>query len=277
MTATTPLSPLMLSFTHRLIWRELTTLSAGLSGSKRPLSTTNVDATKAALRALLRETAQPVAVATSFYPLEEGEASPSLNTNVTRKPLDRVRNEDAERAGQSSSHPRFHGATLSSFASIAMDPYPLVSFSLRIPSRLATALKSHLQHQSQKQDASQAANIVVNLLSDAQIPTATLFARPSADPFALTPHTLTEEGLPVLTGALGALSCALVSCTPLHELTECERCSSGGGEKGGVISELFILRVLRVERTLAGTDEQKVLPLVYHRRGYTTVVPPNHD
>lgn len=35
----------------------------------------------------------------------------------------------------------YHGATLSSFSSIALHPEPLVSFSLRLPSRLADALR----------------------------------------------------------------------------------------------------------------------------------------
>ncbi len=37
---------------------------------------------------------------------------------------------------------RYHGATLSSFTSIALDPTPLVAFSLRMPSRLASAIKT---------------------------------------------------------------------------------------------------------------------------------------
>lgn len=36
----------------------------------------------------------------------------------------------------------YHGATLSSFSSVALQPEPLISFSLRLPSRLAEALNT---------------------------------------------------------------------------------------------------------------------------------------
>jgi hypothetical protein len=59
----------------------------------------------------------------------------------------------------------YHGATLSSFSSIALQPEPLVSFSLRLPSRLAGALRlgqdtiSRSIHSGKESDDKQAASL----------------------------------------------------------------------------------------------------------------------
>ena len=169
------------------------------------------------LRILLRNVAQPVAVVTTFM---RGAAATSST---------------------------FHGATLSSFTSIAMDPYPLITFALRIPSRLAISLAS--------QDPS-SSHMVVNLLSAQQASIAIKFSRPDLhpQPFDSVAYKLTEEGIPMLDGSLGALSCKMVSkAIPLG--------------REGVGSELFIARVLRVESMC-----ERTLPLVYYRRRYTTVM-----
>lgn len=194
------------------------------------------------LRALLRETAQPVAVVTSLM-------DPTTS--------------------QATTHPsRFHGATLSSFSSISMDPHPLVAFSLRIPSRMATSLTS--AHSS----TSLYSHMVINILSERQAHTAMRFSRADLypEPFVSLPHSLTEEGLPVLDGAVGALSCRLVAASwPLHDLESL----TGEGKDGtaewkgeGVASELFIAQVIRVEH--APDSGNGVRPLLYHRRGYVT-------
>ena len=209
----------------------------------RCLSTTPEKIVRERLRSLLRETAQPVAVITS-----------NLLTALPE---------------HSFTH---HGATLSSFTSIAMDPYPLVSFSLRIPSRMATALKA--AHSCSK------SHMVINVLSAAQESTAVRFSRPDlyTEPFSSVPYTLSEEGLPVLEGCLGALSCRLVKGSwPLHDL---EFIEGQGGESAereavlegnGVASELFLARVMRVESLpFSEDDDLERLPLLYHRRGYAT-------
>ncbi|KZT25143.1 hypothetical protein NEOLEDRAFT_1043322, partial [Neolentinus lepideus HHB14362 ss-1] len=193
--------------------------------------------TQARLRALLRDTAQPVAVVTS-------------------------RLKDTQN--------QFHGATLSSFSSIAMDPHPLVAFSLRLPSRMATSLKSV--------NSVDPAHMVINVLSATQMSTAVAFSRADlySEPFNDAPHALTEEGLPVLEGALGALSCKMISSWPLHDLevlvgTKLEAGSEWSGE--GIASELFVARVVRVERILdpeSDGDSLRTLPLLYHRRTYAT-------
>jgi len=203
----------------------------------RCLSTTPDKNTRERLRSLLRETAQPVAVVTS---------------NLQHSPT-------------------HHGATLSSFTSIAMDPYPLISFSLRIPSRMATALKAADSHSK--------SHMVINVLSAAQESTAVRFSRPDLypEPFSSIPYLLSEEGLPVLEGCLGALSCRLVKGSwPLHNLEFIEgRTESANREAmlegNGVTSELFLARVIRVETLpFIGDDDLRTLPLLYHRRGYTT-------
>ncbi|KAF8647212.1 hypothetical protein AX16_006850 [Volvariella volvacea WC 439] len=172
---------------------------------------------------------------------------------------------------------KFHGATLSSFTSIAMEPHPIVTFALRLPSRMATAL-----HDAQAEKPS---HMVINLLSAEQAPLAVAFSRPNvhADPFAELNYTLSEEGLPVLGGSLGALSCKLVAPpVPLHDLEFLEKLGKSGNESRcrpiqphhGVTSELFIARVVRVEslslRQEGEEDTPRTLPLLYHRRGYTT-------
>ncbi|KAI0676012.1 flavin reductase like domain-containing protein [Trametes maxima] len=216
--------------------------SALTKGTRRRLHNGAVDV-RGSLRALLRDTAQPVAVVTALM----DPAIPQATKNPSQ----------------------FHGATLSSFTSISLDPHPLVAFSLRIPSRMATSLTS--AHSS----GDLYSHMVINILSEHQASTALRFSRPDLypEPFASLPHTLTEEGLPILDGSVGAMSCRLVAASwPLHDLEsltsrEKEEQSEWKGE--GVASELFIAEVIRVERVpTAGT----VRPLLYHRRGYVTTM-----
>ncbi|KIK62079.1 hypothetical protein GYMLUDRAFT_138091, partial [Collybiopsis luxurians FD-317 M1] len=196
---------------------------------------------KSKLRSLLRETAQSVAVVTSILP------SPDKS---------------------------FHGATLSSFTSIAMDPYPLVSFSLRTPSRMAASLRgAHPQLSS---------HMVINILSAAQASTAVLFSRPDLhpQPFENVDYSLNDEGIPVLEGSLGALSCKLASPPiPLDDLlfagndSGFESRSRNVEETSSYTSELFIARVTKVEKLASGGSEASdphAMPLLYHRRSYAT-------
>lgn len=194
------------------------------------------------LRILLRDVAQPVAVVTTFM-----------------------------RGDTESTKATFHGATLSSFTSIAMDPYPLITFALRIPSRMATCLDAAAS--DSLQDPSAPSHMVVNLLSAQQASIAIKFSRPDLhpQPFDSVAYKLTEEGIPMLDGSLGALSCKLVSrAIPLHDLGVLRNRDSRDAvsmslRKEDVASELFIARVLRVERM-----PEQTLPLVYYRRNYTT-------
>ena len=227
------------------------------------------------LRMLLRDIAQPVAVITSFMPPTD-----SINgfTKVTT---------NQERLNTA----KFHGATLSSFTSIAMDPYPLVAFALRIPSRMATTLTS-LSSPSTFQPANSTpanlyAHMVINLLSASQALEAVKFSRPDLypAPFATpagtdaTKFSLTKEGLPVLHDVMGALSCKLVTGPiPLYDLEHFGAGLPGSKARepvlgeGDVASELFIAQVVRVENveTLSSGKWERTLPLIYHRRGYTS-------
>ncbi|THH09735.1 hypothetical protein EW145_g1810 [Phellinidium pouzarii] len=213
---------------------------------RRCLSTTE-DTTKDALRKLLREIAQPVAVVTALYPLE----------------------------ADGKTHSTFHGATLSSFTSIALDPHPLIAFSLRIPSRMATSLKTLMQYSVHERIPK--LGLVVNLLSSTQADVAHRFARADIfpEPFRITPYTLTADGLPMLTNSLGALSCSLVTCMPLQSLCDADADADGQEQVdkssgGGIISELFISRVVRVESMESLEKEKNALPLLYHQRRYAT-------
>ena len=279
-------------------------------------------ATKDALRKLLRETAQPVAVVTSYYPFD----GVGVDFEEGLDELGKVANTTTANTTTAASIKRFHGATLSSFSSIALDPYPLIAFSLRIPSRMATSLKQlMLQHQYQQQQSSSSPlssssssttipppSLVVNLLSSTQSSSAHHFARADLfpDPFRITPHTLNADNLPVLTGSLGSLTCSLVSCIPLHTLSSSPSPPSypspspladhspnstltststaaaaatpaatltpptSPPPKDGLISELFISRVIRVEPSHIVKPPQDPHPLLYHHRKYTTVLPP---
>ena len=212
--------------------------------------------TRERLRTLLRETAQPVSVITSFMPeLNLPLPSPSI--------------------------PKYHGATLSSFTSIAMDPHPLISFSLRIPSRMATTLRSASSRKSKS-------HMVINILSASQESTAIKFSRPDLypEPFKFVPYALSEEGLPVLEESLGALSCKLLEGSwPLHEMGALDEADVEEAQPKGpdvFASELFLARVVRVESLAQGGefDDTRTLPLLYHRRKYTTItskrLPPHH-
>lgn len=126
--------------------------------------------------------------------------------------------------------------------------------------------------------------MVVNLLSAEQASVAVKFSRADLhpQPFLSVPYTLSEEGIPVLQGSLGAISCKLVSdAISLHDLgslgeRDLER-EDALHPENMVVSELFIARVTRVETLDMGdADEEnpRTLPLLYHRRGYTTCYPP---
>ncbi|KAJ7709009.1 flavin reductase like domain-containing protein [Mycena rosella] len=212
-------------------------------------SYSTAEATKSQLRTLLRETAQPVAVVTAFMP-------PDASRREQHNPAKTA----------------FHGATLSSFTSIAMDPIPLVTFALRIPSRMASALN--------RSPPNSPSDMVINLLCANQASIATSFSRPDLHPhpFSTTPYFLTADGLPVIRGSLGAISCKLVSKgLPLHDARFFQPRQVDeppyDPPPSQVVSELFIAQVMRVEVLENTGEEGHDLPLLYHRRMFTSCIP----
>jgi flavin reductase (DIM6/NTAB) family NADH-FMN oxidoreductase RutF len=149
-------------------------------------------------------------------------------------------------------------------------------------------------------------HMVINLLSSTQARHAVKFSRPDLHPTPFAdpeiPYTLSPDGLPILDGCLGAISCRLVSPgLPLHDLdflTDTEMnvldraeddtdnsqwqingntVSPLAGEQqnpqkigqGATASELFIAQVIRVEALASAAT----LPLLYHRRKFTSCLP----
>ena len=230
------------------------------------------------MRALLRETAQPVAVVTSLMPIPKEHAStqPTSSSAQSSSP----RSPPPTGSVTTTTSP-FHGATLSSFTSISMAPHHLVAFSLRVPSRMAASLADL---SSATQQFSSSVHMVINLLAAPQTHAATLFSRPDLHPRPFEDPgiqwSLSRDGLPVLHGCLGALSCRVVGAPwPLNNLTVLGDKPSfqveGTGDGGDIESELFIAEVLRVEDVPQAVDVRdddtiRTLPLVYHRRRYTT-------
>lgn len=226
----------------------LASLSKDSSPSPTPASD---EALASSIRQLMRTSAQPVAVITTILPDERSA----------------------------------HGATLSSFSTISLDP-PLVAFSIRTPSRLAEALSHH----GSTSDCG--AHFTINVLSEEQEDVANSFARPGLEPCSLidlqarstNAHTTTDHPLiyagtllskhaksrdgcpiPVLTESLGALSCSLV-----HRLNLRDAFSSSSNQAANGSSDLFIARIHAVEDLgdLARTKK----PLIYRNRGFTTVI-----
>jgi flavin reductase (DIM6/NTAB) family NADH-FMN oxidoreductase RutF len=129
--------------------------------------------------------------------------------------------------------------------------------------------------------------MVINLLAAPQAHAAVLFSRPDFHPRPFEDPgiqwSLSHDGLPILHGSLGALSCRVVGTPwPLNDLSALgdkmihkTEATSGSVDPGGVESELFIAQVMRVEdvpqvENVGYDDNIRTLPLIYHRRGYTT-------
>jgi flavin reductase (DIM6/NTAB) family NADH-FMN oxidoreductase RutF len=240
----------------------------------RSLSNTAVSANisvREALRTLLQHTAQPVSVLT-----------------VKCRSVDEP----------------YRGATLSSFSSIAFHPLPIVSFALQLPSRSADALQAHLPNSSMLHEVDNdkpIPNLVINILSSSQSCTAIRFSRPELHPKPFSdpdiPYTLTQEGVPILGGSLGALSCSLLASLPIHGATDWTKLamatkdqaswSAENGWPSPSSSVLYLARVLHIEKlghtgSAPDADGKEIggrshsawpLPLIYHRRSYGTVKP----
>lgn len=214
-------------------------------------------------RELFRRVAQPVAVITAHIPeLAETPAGLGRSRGASRK---------------SSKEPHNHGATLSSLASISLSP-PLVSFSLRLPSRLATFLSS------EEEPA-----FSVHLLSTEQESIARAFARqaplpapsrPSPPPDLVASRTAQgpiQAALPPFPPrlfaelderSLGSMTCRVVRQLPLAALdsTAAEPISPEQPR-----SELFIAQV---EDVRLGHSQEGAASLLYWDQRYAGVANP---
>ncbi|KAE8222873.1 hypothetical protein CF319_g4004 [Tilletia indica] len=185
----------------------------------------------------------------------------------------------------SSSPQLIHGATISSFTTISMNP-PLVAFSLRTPSRIAHALQTHplsaLSSGNQGSSSTKHPHFLINLLSHHQAHTAAAFARPGLIPLVFHPSQgrlrtssnaeekngqesldlpawisrSTPDQIPALAGCMSALACRLEfkldlspspSPTSLGEDDPQQEQEAVVGE-GVASSQLFVARVCAVER-----------------------------
>lgn len=209
------------------------------------------DVISTSIRSLMRESAQPVALVTTFL-------SPTK-----------------------SSQRQLHAATLSSFTSISLDPN-LVCFSMKTPSKLADALASHVSRRSQA--GGEGVDFVVNVLSRSQADLAAAYAVPGTPPLDYSEtiqkgeqdHPLRQAGLvqvhlygeavPMVNGSLGALACTVVESIDLDRY----RNADGGEPIPDAIqvrsSRLYIARVVHV---FTPTDASRQ-PLVYHRQKFVS-------
>ncbi|ORY74057.1 flavin reductase like domain-domain-containing protein [Leucosporidium creatinivorum] len=199
-----------------------------------------------ALRQLMRRVAQPVAVISCHLDSTTTTAAP---TRLQLQPN--------------------HGATLSSLSSISLSP-PLVAFSLRLPSRLAT-------HLSQPK-----APLSIHLLTSNQQHLARAFARQPPLPLPATPSPLpsssttppgAEDHFPpqlfddLHTKSLGTLRCTVLHSIPLATLgMHAEEAAKVDSE--GPRSELFVARVEEVD---LGPQEEGEGSLVYWEQEYRSV------
>lgn len=135
------------------------------------------------------------------------------------------------------------GITVASFTSVCLNPEPLVSFCVRIPSRA-----SELLHSS--------GSMVLNMLSHEQVQQSVAFSSPSADQFKDIPFfDDPQTGLPVLMGTVGAMHCEAFKVIQLGD------------------HELWITKVLKVEEGVGGEHgiREESHPLLYYDRCYRSV------
>ncbi|KAL4399344.1 riboflavin reductase (NADPH) [Malassezia pachydermatis] len=218
-----------------------------------------------AIRRIMRTSAQPVALVSAFLPSDLG-------------------------TGPSN---QIHTTTLSSFTTVSLAP-PLVAFSIRLPSRMADALRagaaiptSHHQSPTPAQIMSKKPHFLIHILSSTQGPLSDYFAKPGAPPYVVGqanqdghpfdthPMQLSEsvEGQLIPRDAVGTLACSLVyqldlTSSDLHGTTEFENGCIHTDEVG---SMLFLAHIHHVEQgdvPPSVSDVRK--PLVYWHQKYHT-------
>ncbi|KAJ8094992.1 hypothetical protein PM082_010210 [Marasmius tenuissimus] len=143
------------------------------------------------------------------------------------------------------------------------------------------------RHSDSSESAETETQLVINILSATQEPLAVVFSRPDLHPHPFSSSVEYEpnrDGIPVLNGSLGAISCRLVAPPiPLHNLGSSgkglqlglrsekeQRVENEADVVDGVTSELFLARVVDVQLSDWKEGQEERTPLLYHRRGYTT-------
>lgn len=264
------------------------------------------------LRSLLRQSAQSVTVITTGPPtLRSSPSSPSngscSTTSKARSVSNVYENENGRSYDPTHASRNYHGATLSSFSSVSFHPYPVIAFSLRLPSRMATRLAtSHLHsdsridshphhhpHAPPELEPTQSINNIdkpkakfaINFLSSRQEEIARRFSRPDLfpDPFEGVSCTVTERrehSIPLLDNSLGWLVCEVLESFRLNKWDTSSSISTVSSDEtqsttengNGLtcLSHLFLARVKEVVSNPTGRD---LLPLIYHNGSYTTVDP----
>lgn len=154
----------------------------------------------------------------------------------------------------------FHGATLTSFASLTLQPHPLIAFSLRLPSRLADCLRDPAQSDCAPGNfcapPATPTRLTITLLSGANEGVADALAKPGHE--GIFDGWGRREGLPYLRDGVGGLLCQVVHTVPLRDVGGDTMSDSEG-------SELFVCRVLDAWK---GEGEDS---LVHFRREYGSV------
>lgn len=189
------------------------------------------------IRALMRESAQPVALITTLLPASLGGGR------------------------------RVHAATLSSFTSVSLEPN-VVCFSMRTPSKLAAALDAHLCSRT----GGDQVDFVVSILGEGQADVAAAYAKPGTPPLeelSAEEHPLHKAGLldlqlgqdapPALKKSLGAFACQVVDTIPLAQYAHTPRSAQPS-------SVLYLARVLHVHLP----TDMHPKPLIYRHQQFTT-------
>ncbi|OAV95714.1 hypothetical protein PTTG_04834 [Puccinia triticina 1-1 BBBD Race 1] len=146
---------------------------------------------------------------------------------------------------------QLHGATVSSFSSVALEPQPLVSLALRRPSRLA----AHLDRTPR-----QPFSVFLLTHHPLAIDLAGLFSRPK-DRIPAAAFASLEQA------CFARLDCRVLTSLHLSDLTEHSELALPPPRQFG--STLFIGQVL--QSTWSTTNINQQSPLMYHNRSYTTI------
>jgi flavin reductase (DIM6/NTAB) family NADH-FMN oxidoreductase RutF len=195
----------------------------------------------------------------------------------------------------------YHGATLSSFSSIALHPEPLVSFSLRLPSRLADALRPSRTASSDERSTLQptttrsgedgpffSINILSGLpdcetiahrFSQAQSNHEAALSDPKEWEYVSVPDERVardeeggkpgiNDGIPVARKGMTTLLCRMVRSVPLWDLGQATHVEERGSEQEPRQEQGSMLFIAQVVQVLRGKAENV---LVYKDRRYLSV------